>query len=166
LERTAEQIETQQREHGTEIIRAKQKINEAQQKMVSIGDDRRAAAISNLKVTQGELKELGQRYQTAQRILLGAAVGSADMRNPLTRDQTPKLIFTIVRAEGAETREREAGETTTVEPGDVIKVRLATESGEQLGANSSAGANGPDLNDNAPLKQIGQGAPASASTER
>lgn len=186
LERTIAEVQTRQGEHETAIIRAKQQINEAQQKLASAGDTRRAKAITDLETTQGELKELTQRYETAQRILLGAAAGTVYLHDKLTKSQTPNVNYTIVRPEGGEMRERDASETTTVEPGDVIKVRLGMEGAEQLGSQSpvlgpqltasvggsnpdiskAGAASSPDIGKSSPLKQIGQGAPASGSAQR
>lgn len=135
LEQTIAQIRREQKDHQTAIIRAKQRINEANQQLADLRDKRRGSAVEGIQSGQAQLNELTRRYQTAQRLLAGASSSFPDMRTPGS-EPLATLGYSIVRAENGEAREMDATETTRVEPGDIVKVRLAKENLPENAASS------------------------------
>jgi exopolysaccharide production protein ExoF len=124
LERTIAQIEREQRELETSIIRARQQINQAEQMAATLSDDRRGSAMSELKTSETQLKEAEHRHAQARRILLGATSSFPEMRRLGGAEVIPTLVYSIVRSQGEKTSELAAEEATRVEPGDIVRVRL------------------------------------------
>ena len=81
LERTLAQAEREQRELETLVIRARQQINVSEQTIVTLRDERRGNAVAELQTVQAQVKEVSQKYNTAQRMLAGAAFSSPELRS-------------------------------------------------------------------------------------
>ena len=105
LERTLAQAEREQRELETLVIRARQQIDVSEQTIVTLRDERRGNAVAELQTVQAQVKEVSQKYNTAQRMLAGAGFSSPEFGVP-AEAALPSLLYSIVRAEGEEMQER------------------------------------------------------------
>ena len=121
LERTIAQIEREQKEMDTSMLRARQQINVAGRMIATLMDDRVAAAAAELLTVQAQMREAGERSATARRVIQQSAPYAIGAPGA-TQGETPTLAFSIVRTEGGAPREFEAVETTPMRPGDILKV--------------------------------------------
>lgn len=141
IERTVAQIEREQKELDTLMLRARQQINVAGRMMATLKDDRVTAASTELVTVQAQLREAGERVMTARRVVQESALYGTGTPNR-SDDATPMAFsFSIVRVEAGEAREIEAFETTVMLPGDILKVQIRhRESSPQRISRSDLGA--------------------------
>lgn len=134
LERTIAQIEREQKEIETLMLRARQQINVAGRMIATAKDDRVAAAATELLAVQAQIRDAGERVATARRVIQESALYATGTPGS-AQNEPPTLAFTIVRTESGEPREIEAFETTPMRPGDILKVEVRT---RDLGARQVA----------------------------
>ncbi|NEU13489.1 hypothetical protein G3T14_15305 [Methylobacterium sp. BTF04] len=123
LERTVAQIEREQKELDTQVLRARQQINTAERTIASVHDDRTIVVIRDLLEVQTLIQETNGKLASAERIIQESAAYSGEGSGGAS-DPPVRFAFAIVRVEASETREFEAFETTPVQPGDILKVHL------------------------------------------
>jgi exopolysaccharide production protein ExoF len=139
LERTVAQIEREQKELETLMLRARQQINTAGRMIATLKDERVAAAATELLAVQAQIREAGERSANARRVIQESALFSAGTPTGV-QGEPPTLAFSIVRTEGGEPREIEAVETTPMRPGDILKVEVRSrEVGARQVARQEAG---------------------------
>lgn len=122
LERTLAQIEREQKELETLILRARQQINTAKSQVDALQDERRSTAASELQQLQVQKKEADEKADTANRLVSGSALMASSPEDGADAEGARPLTFSIIRDEGGIAKERKATEITRVEPGDIIKV--------------------------------------------
>lgn len=122
LERTIAQIDREQRELETAILRARQQINLSNAQRLTLRDERRNTALSETQTLLAQWKELDERFETASRLIAGSMAMSSAPATETETDSMPTLTFTIMRAVGGEIRELPVAETTRILPGDIVKV--------------------------------------------
>ena len=142
LERTVAQIEREQKEIDTAALRARQQINLAERLIGTLRDERVSAAASELQTVQAQLKETAERQAIAQRIIDSSEAFAPERRDP-NADQFADLAYTIVRKEAGELRVIEATETTSLQPGDIVKVQLRRLDSRVSEAGGARRASGP-----------------------
>ena len=120
IERTLAQIEREQKEIHTAIMRARQQINATKIQRDTLTEERRSTAVSELQVLKVEREELDERVETATRLIAGSGIASSTQHKVGEVDPTPS--FVIVRRRGGAVSEFKAEETTALQPGDVVKV--------------------------------------------
>jgi polysaccharide export outer membrane protein len=107
----------------TAIMRARQGYAEATRNIEGLRDRHRTEVAADLQQERARLEQLLLKEEISRKMLfesLGSAEGSEDP----AADRPP--AFAIVRREGGEPRESPALETTPLEPGDVVKVKIST----------------------------------------
>ncbi|PTM41490.1 polysaccharide biosynthesis/export family protein [Bosea sp. 124] len=122
LERTVAQIEREQRELETAVLRARQQINLIASQRSALQDDRQSAALAELHTILAQVKELDERFETSSRLIAGSMAMSSAPSNADETDSDAKFTFVILRPVGEEIRELQATETTRILPGDILKV--------------------------------------------
>ncbi len=122
LERTVAQIEREQRELETAVLRARQQINISNALQQTLRDERRSSALAELQTLLVQYKELDERYETASRLIAGSLAMTSAPTTDGDGDSMPALTFSIMRAADGEIRELPARETTRILPGDIVKV--------------------------------------------
>lgn len=122
VERTLAQIEREQRELETAVLRARQQISQLVAQQVTARDERRGGALSELQTLLAQLKELDERFETASRLISGSMAMSSEPKNDAEPDSNPQLSFVILRPVGDRIEEMQANETTRLLPGDILKV--------------------------------------------
>lgn len=115
IERALAQIEREQKEIATAIMRSRQQKNNTKMQREALKDERRSTALSELQTTEGQRKELEQQISTADDVL-----GSSSSLGSESVDGEP--TYEIIRQQNGQAREVKAAETTPLEPGDILKV--------------------------------------------
>lgn len=138
IERTLAQIEREQRELDTAILRARQQINLLEAQRVTARDERRSSALSDLQTLLAQLKELDERFETASRLISGSMAMSSEPKNDAEPDSNPQLSFVILRPVGDRIEEMQASETTRLLPGDILKVFRPQEASRPVSSPSTA----------------------------
>src|SRR4029079_18224757 len=99
----------------TAIMRARQNLTQATRDSIGLRDQRLSAVAVELQNAQADLEHQKIRERTGQQHLLSS--GDAELPS-----EELDLTFTIVRQEQGQSRETVASESTTLSPGDVLKV--------------------------------------------
>lgn len=101
------------------IASAHQEVRRAEMEEQALRDERTSQAVIDLRATQARMDELQRRVQTAESILQQETslfqLSSMD-------DGKPQPVYTIIRKVGGGFRAISATETTTLRPGDTLKV--------------------------------------------
>lgn len=103
------------------IMRARQSISQTTRDLEGLYDKRQTQIASDLQAEQATISQLRLKKETTQKVLTEAlSSGSA-----IQASEPPRLQFTIVRPSKSEkSAEIDASETSTMAPGDVLKVTL------------------------------------------
>jgi polysaccharide export outer membrane protein/exopolysaccharide production protein ExoF len=125
LERLTAQISSDKLRLETALLKAKQEISRTD---VAIDEARNNSAIeiaSALRTTEAELEQTGVEYTTQEKLLYESEVIFPNLlsaRRQKSEQDKPK--YTIIRNAGGKPEEIDASESSTVLPGDTIKVEL------------------------------------------
>lgn len=124
IERTVAQIEREQRELETLMLRARQQISAAQRLMATAKDERVTVAATELVGVQAQIRETEERAATARRVVQESALYATGTPRASDGEAPASFVFSIVRVEAGTAREIEAFETTVMQPGDILKVQI------------------------------------------
>ena len=124
LERTLAQIVSEQLTSETAIVRARQSITLAEQRVREQALERSRIRTRDLQQTKDEIVEGRSRIATAGDLLNEAQFSAPAEARERLMEKGQRPSFTLVRKEGDILREITADETTLIEPNDVIKVPL------------------------------------------
>jgi protein involved in polysaccharide export with SLBB domain len=116
LERTLAQMEGDRLRRQSEVMRARQEISKTDIAILELRNKRTNEVALELRQTQAALEQAGRKWETSQR-LVEEASGLARLRGA-------EVIYSIVRDRGGQPEEIAATETTPVEPGDTVNVRV------------------------------------------
>lgn len=103
----------------TAVMRARQSITEATRSLQGLQDDRQTNIASELQQQQTTLDTLKLRRETDQKLLLDKL--SAETGTASASGEEP-LKFTLIRKDGGKPENVVASQSTTLLPGDVLKV--------------------------------------------
>ena len=120
IERTLAQIEREQKEIATAIMRARQQINATKILRDALRDDRRGSAFADLRALMIDRRELDERIETASRLVSGSETSLSTAGDTAEVSGAPTYI--IIRQLNGLSTEISAAETTLLEPGDIVKV--------------------------------------------
>ena len=120
IERTLAQIEREQKEIATAIMRARQQINTVKIQREALKDERRSSALTELQTLEAQRKELEQQISTAADVLGSTSSPPLDKRKATSAEGA--ATFSIIRKLNGVATALPAGETTALEPGDILKV--------------------------------------------
>jgi len=119
----------------TAMMRARQGDAEATRNIVGLSDRHQTEVAAELQQERAKLDQLLVKEEVSRKLLF-EALGSAEGSGDRPADRQP--AFAIVRRTGGEIQESPAHETSTLEPGDVVKVRLPAAT-RQTAASASPG---------------------------
>jgi protein involved in polysaccharide export with SLBB domain len=123
LERSLAQVADQQMSAGTAIVRAKESITLAEQRIVQFQQERSRLNSKDLQQTGDSIAETRAKLDTAIQLLDEAQTGApSEARGLSDRERSG---FTILRRDGEKVRQMVADESTLVAPDDVIKIPAA-----------------------------------------
>ncbi len=103
----------------TAMMRARQGISEARRNLEGLHDARRSEIASELQSEQADFDQLKMKRETTQKLLIENLLESD--RSPGPGEDIP-LAFTVSRRKDGQINQFVASETTTLAPGDVVKV--------------------------------------------
>lgn len=122
LERSFAQVASQQMATETAMVRAEESITVAEQHTSQAQQERRRIATKDLEKTRDEIADARAKIVTATQLLHEAQTGApAEARERLLQNDE-RSSFMILRKDGQAMREVVADETTSVAPGDVVKI--------------------------------------------
>lgn len=118
-ERVLAEIETNNLDLETSILRARQDISKAKQDEINVRNTLESEIASERQEVEAGLKEAQLKMDT-YRALISEAIQAGDSA---VGDDEPRTVYTIVRTADGKAEELSVDETSDVQPGDVIKVR-------------------------------------------
>ncbi|ESZ67729.1 sugar ABC transporter substrate-binding protein [Mesorhizobium sp. L103C119B0] len=125
LERTLAQAQSERLAAETSLLRGRQEISKTDISILELQDGRRNEVTVDLRQTQAELDALASKTETTQQLLYDSEVSAPSLEARRADTEAAAPIYTIFRQSADGTTEKmEASETSTVEPGDTIKVDL------------------------------------------
>lgn len=123
LERSFAQIQSERLQSETSLLRARQEISRTDISILELKNQRKNEVSVSLRETQGQLDELNRKADTAVQLLYESEITAPRLLALRARSTRLQPIYKIVRpADNGSMTELEANETTTVQPGDTVKV--------------------------------------------
>lgn len=120
IERMLRSFQAERLDLSVSIMRARQNITQATRDLEGLYDKRHTEVSSELQSARASLAQLKFKQETSQQLLYRnlSSIG------PSEADEKPTLKFVIVRRTEGKDHELDASETTSMVPGDVLKVAL------------------------------------------
>ncbi len=118
------------------IMRARQSISQTTRDLEGLADKRQTEIASALQTERALMSSLQVKKATVQKVLM-ESLSSDTSLSPAGK---PKLEYTVVHNSGGKSTETPASETTSLVPGDVLKVTL-------IGAPRSSASLSPDASE-------------------
>jgi protein involved in polysaccharide export with SLBB domain len=125
VERNAAQLQGDRLRLETALARAGQEASKTEIAIIELQNRRATDINAELRQSQTRLNELGERIETAQRLLYETEVSAPrllSVRSSRLKEIQP--TYTVVRVSSGRPVEVEANDATQIEPGDTIKVEL------------------------------------------
>jgi protein involved in polysaccharide export with SLBB domain len=124
VERNAAQLQGDRLRLETALARARQEASKTEIAMIELQNRRSTEINADLRQTQGRLNELGEKIETAQRLLYETEVSAPRLLAVRSRLKETQPAYTVVRVISGRAVELEANDATQIEPGDTIKIEL------------------------------------------
>ncbi|POO56088.1 polysaccharide biosynthesis/export family protein [Agrobacterium rosae] len=121
-EERAAEVESTLLDIDTSSLRAKQDINKAMQDEINLRNDWVAQRSKELQDTEAELQKLNLQLGTSRELISEALAQSAEAIRFDPSGKSATITYVIVREQDGTSKEIKADETTSIQPGDVIKV--------------------------------------------
>ncbi len=110
-------------DYETAILTAKQSISKASQDAIDAQNTLTSSLTADRQQTEADLNTAALRVGMQKGLI--AQASDPETTAAITGSQEPSLLYSLVRIADGKTSEVDAKEDTPVEPGDVIKVKLA-----------------------------------------
>jgi polysaccharide export outer membrane protein/exopolysaccharide production protein ExoF len=124
LERNAAQLQGDRVRLETGLARAEQEGSKTGIALIELQNRRLNEITAELLKSQARLDELTQRISTSERLLFETEVIAPRYLKMRTSPKPVQPTYTIIRQISGQSIEVAATETTTVEPGDTLKIEL------------------------------------------
>jgi len=124
LERTVAQIEGERLRIETSLLRARQEISKTDIAILELKNKRANDVAIELRETQAKLEELDRKADTTEQLVYEAEVTAPQFLAARARSYKVQPVYTIVRQSAGKSVELAASESTTIEPGDTVKVEV------------------------------------------
>lgn len=124
LERAMASMEGDRLRLETNLMKIRQDISRTDISVLELRNRRATEVTLELRQTQSKLEEVGQKSETAEKLLHEDQSTSARLMSQRGPGGAPQPNYTIVRHIGGEARNLLATETSLVEPGDTVKVEF------------------------------------------
>jgi protein involved in polysaccharide export with SLBB domain len=122
LERMQAQIEMNEQGFQTLILRSRQNISQADQKIFDLKSERNASLTAELQRTRLDLDEVGNKFETSKSLLV-----EAQLTVPTLIGNSDGVVetrsMTVVRVQEGKMTTIDADEHTELLPGDVLRVQ-------------------------------------------
>ena len=129
LERALASYRADKLDQETAIMRARQAISETTRNLDGLQDQRQTQVATEMQKEQAGLDLMRVKRDTARKILV-ETMASVPMAGSDPADL--KLSLTVVRRKGEKDMEIAATESTPLEPGDVVKVKIEVPEGHAI----------------------------------
>jgi len=126
LQRTIAQIEGERLRLGTSVVKAQQDISKTDIEILAVRNKWNDEVTSTLRATQASLDELTQKAATSAKLIYEAEVTAPQFIDDRMRASQMQPVLKIVRSVNGYPTETSAAETTSIQPGDTIKVEMPT----------------------------------------
>jgi protein involved in polysaccharide export with SLBB domain len=124
VERNATQLQGDRLRLETALARARQEASKTEIAVIELQNKRSTEINSELRQSQARLNELGEKIETAQRLLYDTEVSAPRLLAVRNRIKDSAPNYTVVRVISGRPVELEANDATQIEPGDTIKIEL------------------------------------------
>jgi protein involved in polysaccharide export with SLBB domain len=131
LERAEAEIEGSRLELETALLRARQDVSRAERDILELRNKRHNEVLAELRQTQEKLEEVIRRTTTAQQLLDEADQFAAQFATERAGEEAVETHYSIVRKAKKEVIETSATDSSLVEPGDLVKVRIVKRQREE-----------------------------------
>jgi protein involved in polysaccharide export with SLBB domain len=132
VERNATQLQGDRLRLETALARARQEASKTEVAIIELQNKRSTEINAELRQSQARLNELGEKIETAQRLLYDTEVTAPRFLAVGNRLKEAEPVYAVVRAISGRAIDLEAKETTQIEPGDTIKIELPVPGGIEL----------------------------------
>jgi protein involved in polysaccharide export with SLBB domain len=122
LERMLAQLEMNEQGFQTLILRSRQSITQADQKIFDLKSERNASLTAEVQKVRMDLDDVGVKYETNRHLLFEAKVTVPTLVGN-TDGAIETRSLTVVRVQDGKARTFDAEEHTEILPGDVIRVQ-------------------------------------------
>jgi len=119
LERALAGFRADRLDQVTAIMRARQGITEATRNLEGLRDQQQTDVATELQKEQANLDQLRLKRDVAQRLLLDTLASASNAPRP---GEPAAIDFSVTRRDGDEAKQMTVSESTTLLPGDVLKV--------------------------------------------
>ena len=126
LQRTQIELEARELDAQTGLFRARQQISELERDANDLLTGRRLQVLQELQTSQSQIDRLETRRDMTRQLLAGAEILLAEEEEE--GEAQSSLEFVILRDDGSGQRRIPATESTLLEPRDVLRVTVLTES--------------------------------------
>jgi polysaccharide export outer membrane protein len=137
LQRTIAQIEGERLRLATSVVKAQQDISKTDIEILAVRNKWNDEVTSALRATQASLDELTQKAATSAKMIYEAEVTAPQFIDDRMRASRMQPILKIVRSVDGYPTETSAAETTSIQPGDTIKVEMPTPEFQSLSSEKS-----------------------------
>jgi protein involved in polysaccharide export with SLBB domain len=124
VERNATQLQGDRLRLETALARARQEASKTEIAVIELQNKRSTEINADLRQSQARLNELGEKIETAQRLLYETEVSAPRLLSVRNRIKESAPNYTVVRVISGRAVELEANDATQIEPGDTIKIEL------------------------------------------
>jgi polysaccharide export outer membrane protein/exopolysaccharide production protein ExoF len=129
VERNATQLQGDRLKLETALARARQEASKTEIAIIELQNRRSTEINADLRQSQARLNELGEKIETAQRLLYETEVSAPRLLAVRSRLKETQPAYTVVRVISGRAVELEANDATQIEPGDTIKIELPVPGG-------------------------------------
>lgn len=137
LQRTIAQIEGERLRLATSVVKAQQDISKTDIEILAVRNKWNDEVTSALRATQASLDELTQKAATSAKMIYEAEVTAPQFIDDRMRASRMQPILKIVRSVDGYPTETSAAETTSIQPGDTVKVEMPTPEFQSLSSEKS-----------------------------
>ncbi|MET4690169.1 polysaccharide biosynthesis/export family protein [Sinorhizobium fredii] len=124
LERALTQYQSERLTAETSLLRARQEISRTEIAILELRNRYTNEVTVTLRQTQAELDALNRKAETAIQLLHESEVSAPRLLALRAKAAKAKPVYTIVRVANDQSEELPATESTTVKPGDTLKVEI------------------------------------------
>ncbi|MER9171729.1 polysaccharide biosynthesis/export family protein [Mesorhizobium australicum] len=124
LEGTVAQMQGDRLAAETSLLRVRQEISKTDIEILNLNNQHANEIAAALRETQSQLNEVVSKAETASQLLHETAVTAPALLALREHAERAKPIFKIVRMTANGSQELAAEETTSIEPGDTVKIEI------------------------------------------
>lgn len=124
MERSVAQYEADHMRLESSILRARQDLSRTEINILELHNKRASEVTSELQATQAKLDQISQKSETSEKLLYESEVIAPRYLSDRGRFRRARPKYTIFRPDAGGSAQMEATETTTLQPGDTVKVEL------------------------------------------